>query len=101
MAVGPFDGRGDREATNDAVGRVRVGEDADRPSVAVVEAVARATGEWPASGELYRAVDPEALDALFADRPDGSARSGGSFRFVVADCAVTVDADGEVTADPL
>lgn len=82
----------------DAVGRVRIGEAADRPSVAVVEAIERATGEPPASGELYRAIDPDALDNLFADRLDGSPRDGGTLSFVVGDCVVAVHADGRVTA---
>ncbi|MFB6281663.1 MAG: HalOD1 output domain-containing protein [Haloferacaceae archaeon] len=102
MAVEPFEAEAERDASDEpSVGRVEVGGAADRPSVAVVEAVARATGERPEPGTLYRAVDPDALDALFADRPDGSARTGGTLSFVVGDCVVAVRADGEVTAAAL
>ncbi|MFB6302800.1 MAG: HalOD1 output domain-containing protein [Haloferacaceae archaeon] len=99
MAVEPLDDGIGTEATSDGpVGHARVGEDADRPSVAVVEAVTRATGERPEAGALYRAIDPDALDALFAARTDGSARDDGTVSFVVAGCVVAVHSDGKVTA---
>ncbi|MFB6157055.1 MAG: HalOD1 output domain-containing protein [Haloferacaceae archaeon] len=83
---------------DDAVCEVRVDGDPDRPSVAVMEAVRRATGDPPEPGTLYRAIDPEALDALFAERADGSRREGGMVSFPVEECTVTVYADGTVTA---
>lgn len=81
-----------------SVCEVSVDGDPDRPSVAVMEAVRRATGEPPEPGTLYRAVDPDALDALFAARTDGTRREGGMVSFSVAGCTVTVYADGTVTA---
>lgn len=102
MAAEQFEAEVEAGATDESpVGRARVGGTADRPSVAVVEAITRATGERPEPGALYRAVDPDALDALFADRPDGSPRNGGTLSFVVAGCVVAVHADGEVTAAAL
>lgn len=99
MAAEPLDDViGTEVASDDAVGHARVGGDADRPSVAVVEAVTRATGEQPEAGALYRAIDPDALDALFAARTDGSTRTDGILSFVVEDCVVAVHSDGTVTA---
>lgn len=81
-----------------SVCEVSVDGDPDRPSVAVMEAVRRATGEPPEPGTLYRAIDPEALDSLFADRLDGSGRVGGTVTFTIEECVVTVYDDGTVAA---
>jgi len=74
--------------------------DVREPSVAVVEAVAAHEGVDPLDlPPLYDAVDPSALDTLFAPRPDGSVRDGQlSFRFAGYD--VTVHTSGEVDLDP-
>ena len=68
------------------------------PSRAVVDAVAVREGVDPAdlSGPLYRAVDTDALDALF--RADGPAKldDGACVRFGYAGYEVTVYADGRV-----
>lgn len=85
----------------DATHRVRVGEDAERPSVAAAEAIAGAKGSFPEPGTLYRAIDPDALDALFESRPNGASRSGGVVSFDAAGCVVTVHADGTVIAAAL
>ncbi|MFB6080898.1 MAG: HalOD1 output domain-containing protein [Haloferacaceae archaeon] len=99
MAVDPSDRwPGTDPGEGETVGHVRIGEDADRPSVAVTEAIERATGERPDPETLCRAVDPGALDALFATRPDGSRRRGGTVSFVVGNCVVAIHADGGVTA---
>ncbi|MEY7847995.1 HalOD1 output domain-containing protein [Natrarchaeobius sp. A-rgal3] len=69
------------------------------PSRAVVEAVAEAEEispdelRPPEYEPLHAVVDPEALDALFADRP--TAKSGVSFTFCGYD--VSVDEDGTVS----
>lgn len=89
------------EPSDGNVARVRLGDVADRPSDAVVEAITRATGTPPEPGALYRAIDPDALDALFADRLDGSPRTDGALSFVVDDCVVAVRANGEVIAAAL
>ncbi|MFB6184719.1 MAG: HalOD1 output domain-containing protein [Haloarculaceae archaeon] len=44
---------------------------------------------------LYDAVDPDALETLFEPVADAS-RSTGRLSFTVAECRVTVDADGDV-----
>lgn len=67
------------------------GED-ESPSVAVATALARYHGEdvTAASTRLYDHVDPEALDAIFADRYDGRERRDGTIRFTVEDVVVVV-----------
>ncbi|WP_227131454.1 HalOD1 output domain-containing protein [Halorubellus salinus] len=46
---------------------------------------------------LYESVDPDALDALFAE-PDGlSGTRTGTLSFAYAGCTVFVDGDGSVT----
>ncbi|MFC6837769.1 HalOD1 output domain-containing protein [Halomarina ordinaria] len=66
----------------------------------VVRTVAAVRGVPPATLEhrLYDAVDADALERLFAARPDGSARRPGRASFVLAECRVVVEADGGVVA---
>lgn len=72
-------------------------EERTRPSTRVVEALAEAAGvdsvDLP---PLYDAVDPDALDSLFAPRPDGSPRVGCRVSFRFDGYQVTVHRDGEV-----
>lgn len=68
-----------------------------RPSVAVVEAVAAATGYDPYDvPPLYEVVDPDALDDLFSPKHDGTPRRAGRVTFPLAGCNVTVTGHGEV-----
>jgi hypothetical protein len=73
--------------------RVRVSiDDEQTPSVAVVDAVAALTDTEPTDcPPLYDRVNPDAVDALFADR------DGGQFTFEYHECQVTVHGDTEVT----
>lgn len=74
-------------------GRVRYARDeSEPPSVAVAIALARYNGEdvVDASVRLYDHVDPDALDAIFADRHDGGTRSAGTVRFTVDETTVVV-----------
>lgn len=65
------------------------------PSVAVVTALAEYHGEDVTETDhlLYEYVDPEALDALFANRNNGESRRPGCVQFDVADAHVVVTAD--------
>ncbi len=69
----------------------------ERLSKRVVAALEAAAGYDAAGGgeTLYDAVDPDALDALFAETPR-SDRAGGCVRFPVAGVEVAVAADGEI-----
>lgn len=77
-------------------------------SEAVVTAAAQATGtdrpgghEGPDEGvlpPLFEAIDPDALDALFADA-DGRQREG-TVAFRYNDCLVTVDSAGQIFVEP-
>lgn len=70
------------------------------PSDVVVESVSAATGTAPLDLEpLFSAVDPDALDSLFAPTAEETARSGRT-TFEYSDCEVTVSADGVVLVDP-
>jgi len=62
------------------------------PSVAVATALAAHLGEEPTetSVRLYDHVDPEALDALFDARSDGSAGVDAVVRFPVGPATVVV-----------
>ncbi|GAB3666333.1 HalOD1 output domain-containing protein [Halopiger thermotolerans] len=77
------------------------------PSRAVVEAVADAEGVSPTElrppeyEPLHAAVDPEALDSLFADRASGAPRSDGTVSFRYCGYQVTVAADGSVSVAPV
>lgn len=86
----------------------RSGRRIDRrvPSQAVVEAVADAEGIDPVElsppeyETLYDAIDPSALDALFAPRSNGADRADGTVVFPFCRYLVTVRADGTVTVEP-
>jgi hypothetical protein len=52
--------------------------------------------DTPESPFLFEAVDPEALDELFAPASDGRSRSAGMVVVPIADTLVTVWADGTV-----
>ncbi|WP_254767667.1 HalOD1 output domain-containing protein [Salinilacihabitans rarus] len=72
------------------------------PSYAVVEAVADAEGVPPKElcppeyQALHEVVDPQALDALFADRHDGTPRANGRVTFTFCGYRVTVTDGGAV-----
>lgn len=75
------------------------------PSRTVIEAVAEAEGippeelRPPTYASLHDVVDPEALDALFAPRSNGTTRPGGEITFPFCGYRVTVEADGSITLD--
>ncbi len=83
----------------------RAVHDPDGPaalSTTVIHALADSMGVDPTAGRisLYDAIDPDALDAIFRPRHDGTQRSGGQVSFVVADHLVIVSSDGEVLIKP-
>jgi hypothetical protein len=82
--------------------RAAYGWDRSEPlSTWVVEVVTQVKGcESSALTPLYYSVDPDALDRLFAARPDGTARAAGSVSFELDEYEVTVDASGDVTVRP-
>lgn len=71
-------------------------------SRAVVEAVADREGvdvtafEPPEYDPLYAAVDPEALDAVFAPTHGGDSRTTGTVSFEYEGYSVTVYSDGRI-----
>ena len=70
------------------------------PSMAVVNAVASATKSDPIDlPPLYDAIEPDALDALFADTGRFASSRSGSVAFEYAGCLVTVSGDGSVSAE--
>lgn len=79
----------------------------ESPTLAVIEAVAEREDVAPTELEppryesLYNVCNPEALDALFAPREDGTPRGSGQISFQFCGYDVTVESDGEVTVtDP-
>lgn len=80
---------------NDYAGS-RGDETPGKVSVAVVNAVAEAVGADPTElqARLYDSIDPDALDALFRDKYDGTPRSGGHVTFQLYGYEVTVHSDG-------
>ncbi|ELY95175.1 hypothetical protein C483_02386 [Natrialba hulunbeirensis JCM 10989] len=78
------------------------------PSVAVISAIAAqddldVLAVADELEPLYNAVDPAALDALFADSSDASEldRAGGSVTFAYAGRTVTVDTTGRVVLEEM
>lgn len=62
------------------------------PSVAVAKAIAQFEGTAPTATAtpLYEYIDPDALDALFARRPEGSPRGAGEIQFATESATVVV-----------
>jgi hypothetical protein len=73
----------------------------DEPvSTAVVRTVSAVKGWEPCSLEpLSDVVDPDALDAIFALRPDDTPRAGGRVSFTYCRCRVTVDGSEFLTVE--
>lgn len=76
----------------------------ERPlSLAIVEAIAEREGVEPTEIEppqyqaLYEVCNPEALDALFARREDGTPRGDGRIELRFCGYDLVVTSDGEVT----
>ncbi|ELY62105.1 HalOD1 output domain-containing protein [Natronolimnohabitans innermongolicus] len=76
----------------------------DSLSFEVIAAVAEKEGvdpveiEPPEYDALYDVINPEALDALFADRDDGTSRATGRVEFAFSGYRIVVTSDGEVEA---
>lgn len=94
----------DRNTTYDEdTGRYRVTYDGGMDlSVLIVSAISSITGTDPVKIDppLNEAIDPDALDRLFDDRPGGLPREGGHLVFYLGGCRVTVYSDGELVIDP-
>ena len=70
-------------------------------SAAVVRGVAAVTNTSPTELEpLFETVDPDALDQLYRTTTGGSGPGDCWVSFSYNDCAVTVDATGEITIEP-
>lgn len=71
-------------------------------STAVVRAVSAATGRDPRSlPTLAAVVDPDALDALFEPRADGTLRPGGHLSFIYCDHRVGIDNSEFIAIEPI
>lgn len=71
-------------------------------SSAVVRAVSAVEGRdsrsLPPLGEV---LDPDALNAVFDSRADGTPRPGGRLTFVYSKCRITVDNGEYITLQPI
>jgi hypothetical protein len=75
----------------------------DEPvSTAVVRAVSALRGRKRCTlRPLADVLDPDALNALFDAKSDGTGRAGGHLEFVYAACRVTVDNGEYLTIEPI
>jgi hypothetical protein len=76
----------------------RVAPNGRNVSTNVIDAVAEVADCDPLGGDcvLYDAVDPDALDRLFADRNAESSLSSGKVVFALQGCRIEAHADGEL-----
>lgn len=90
------------DVRQDGTGTYRVTLDAmDQASATVVMAVAAVLDrDVTELDPLDDTVDPDALDALFVPKPDGTDRAGGEISFAFGACTVTVASRGEIVVDP-
>ncbi|AZH25360.1 HalOD1 output domain-containing protein [Haloplanus aerogenes] len=71
-------------------------------STAVVRAVSAVEGvDQRSLRPLAEVLDPDALDALFGSRGDGTPRPGGRLTFVYSKCWVTVENGEYLTLRPI
>ena len=84
------------------------GESLSQGVIAAVSAVTGVApvGSWPKDAEgvpaldpLYDAIDPDALDSLFANPADGSTRPGGRVTFTYHGHRVSARGDGRVIVE--
>ncbi|WP_137287488.1 HalOD1 output domain-containing protein [Halorussus salinisoli] len=81
--------------------RVRYDRTDQPASMVVVSAVAAVVERDPLDLEPLRsALDPDAMDDLFAQTPGGRVRNSGRIEISLADHRVVVDADGDVEIYP-
>ncbi|SIS08848.1 HalOD1 output domain-containing protein [Natronorubrum thiooxidans] len=76
--------------------RIQYDRSAEEPtSIAAATALAQYHGEdvVESSTRLYDYIDPDALDALFADTQTGHRREAGSVEFTVDELTVTIRPD--------
>lgn len=75
-------------------------DECESASTAVIRAVSAVEGRDPLSlRPLTEVLDPDALDALFGSRDDGTARPGGRLTFVYSKCRITIDNDEYLTLE--
>ena len=77
-------------------------EEAQSLSFEIIEAIAEREGvdtteiEPPTYEALYDVINPEALDALFAPREDGTPRASGRVEFTFCGYEVVATSDGTI-----
>ncbi|ODR82235.1 hypothetical protein BG842_18150 [Haladaptatus sp. W1] len=71
------------------------------PTAIIREVADQTNSETTALEPLYNAIDPDALEMLFAAKPDGSLRAPGRIVFEYSGCEVTVTNKGDVQVVPL
>ena len=89
----------ERAAELDRNGReaYRVTGDTDDASTRIIRGVDELVGQdtekltW-----LYDSIDPDALDAIFKQKHDGTSRTGGKVIFPTRGCEIVVHADGGI-----
>ncbi|UIP01172.1 hypothetical protein Hbl1158_07445 [Halobaculum sp. CBA1158] len=88
--------------SNEPASRGNFGEGRQLSNI-ILESVTEVTGTDPSRlPPLYHAVDPDALDRVFAsDERTGERLGDGHVTFVYHDCVVTAHADGRVTVEPI
>lgn len=75
---------------------------ANQLSETVINAVADAKGVETIELEtrLYDIIDPDALENIFKEKTDGTARTNGRIVFSMCGCEVIVYSDGQVVVTP-
>lgn len=89
----------ERAAELDRDGRkaYRVAGGNDDPSTRVIRGVEEIVGEGEEKQTwLYDSVDPDALDAIFGQKHDGTLRTNGNVTFNARGCEILIEADGEI-----
>jgi hypothetical protein len=95
----------ERAAELDRDGRkaYRIAGRNDDPSTRVIRGVEEIVGQSAEKQTwLYDSVDPDALDAIFGQKHDGTSRTDGKITFIARECEIIINADGEILVyDPV
>lgn len=85
------------ELDRDGLKAYRVAGKTDDTSTRIIRGVEEIIGQDENNGTwFYDNIDPDALDAIFEQKHDGTSRTDGKVVFTARGCEIVADADGEI-----
>lgn len=86
------------ELDRDGYVAYRIKGDGDDISTRVIRGVESIVGvDEDKTAWLYNSIDPDALDAIFSQKHDGTPREDGKVVFTARNCEISIRSNGEIT----